>query len=100
MTLKQVIKSKFLSLCFILHCFLNMVTRQLHVIKVNVWLLHLQYAIIPPEAITLPQNSKLSYSIQNLYKMLIQLSSDLSLLSWPKEGNVHLIFSAFQGLDK
>lgn len=43
-------------LSFILHGFLNMVTRQLCVIKVNVWLLHLQYTIIPPNAITLPQN--------------------------------------------
>lgn len=37
-----------LSFCFILQCFLNMVTRQLHAIKVNVWLLHLGEAVIPP----------------------------------------------------
>lgn len=47
----------FLFLCCILHDFLNMVTRQLHVIRVNVCFLHLEHAVIPPKTITPPQDA-------------------------------------------
>lgn len=70
----------FLSLCCILHCFLNVVTRQLHVIKVNVCFLHLEYAIIPPKPSLflkmyvpkLSWNAKLSSNILDFYKLLIR----------------------------
>lgn len=39
-----------LPLCFILQYILHVITRQLYVVKVNVWILHLWCTVIPPQS--------------------------------------------------